>query len=262
MSSEQHYGQDKALQWRLYRSPARPSPTDLALYAAHIEPSGGFLLLGSTPELRSLARRHDKPLTAVDASVEAYRALEALVTVPGEERFVCSNWLEMDLGETFELVLGDGVINMLPPALHPALLERVAAHTRPGGLFILHAHAVTEPEMATPEEVIRWYRTSGMELYTATANHMCALWANPADGGVPTPDFLLRYRQLLVDGVIDPEEYRDVEAMLQGDALTLYLVDVDRVRALAGPFFELEAIHYSDDYGCPQAKPFLLLRRR
>ena len=128
-----------AERWHLNKPPARPSAGDVKIYQSFMRQPARTLLLGATPEIRSLARQHGHALTSVDVDDRVYRGLESLVTWPAgeKEEFVCADWLQMDLGKEFDLVIGDGSINMIPSPSHATFLQRVAAHTRPGGLVLL-----------------------------------------------------------------------------------------------------------------------------
>lgn len=82
-------------------------------------------------------------VTGVDFSERAVTQARALATELGlDARFVVSDVLELDLGETFDIVYTSrGVIGWLPDLRRWA--EVIAKHLRPGGFFYIHeAHPV------------------------------------------------------------------------------------------------------------------------
>lgn len=85
----------------------------------------------------SLARLGAR-VTGVDFSSPAVEQARALATDLGlDARFVVSDVLELDLGETFEIVYTSrGVIGWLPDLGRWAKV--IAKHLRPGGFFYIH----------------------------------------------------------------------------------------------------------------------------
>jgi hypothetical protein len=253
-----------AERWHLYKPPARPSAGDVAIYESFMAEPARTLLLGSTPEIRSLARRYRHRLTAVDVNEQVYHALAELVTHPGGEKasFVCRDWLQMDLGEEFDLVIGDGSINMLPPQTHETFLERLAAHMRPGQVLLLRAYVMDEPRIQTAEAVFERARELREDLYTATKIHLSLLWLDRETGEMSNALFWTKLQELHGQGVTTAEEHRSLGTIFAHDSLSVYFLSRPRFEAQTAPYFSLQDILYAGDYESHELKPIFCLRRK
>lgn len=256
------FDRDMAARWHRYRPPARPSASEVRLYEELMRVPADTLLLGATPEIRSLAHRYGHRLTAVDMNAEVFAGLQRLVSPPGRESFVCANWLEMELGAAFDLVVGDGSINMLPPGEHVPFIERVAAHTRPGGLAALHVHLLVPPPLPTVEEVFRKCGGGPGHIYEKTRHYLCLLWADPETGEVRNAACWHRLQQLRAEGVISEGDFAALREILEFDRLSVFFIRPERFRELVAPYFSIEAKLVADDYASAWVKPLFLLRRQ
>ena len=265
MTHDKHGAFDEimARRWDRYKPPTRPSPGDMAIYQAAMEQASDVLLLGCTPEVRGLARRLRKRLTVVDTNEQVYRALGSLVEGDAAcETFVKGDWLEMDFGRRFDLVVGDGSIGMLHPDLHQPLLRSLAGQIRAGGLLMLRATTHFEPPHSTPAEMVVWARGIPQDLYTVLKLPLSALSVDPMTGGQANADFLADCTQLWKQGLMTDAEYAPIEAMLAGDDVVTYRVDPETVASQAAPDFDLEEIAVAGDYLSGAHRPVLVLRRR
>jgi hypothetical protein len=255
---------DRAMaeRWRLYRPPARPSAGDVAVYRSLMQAPTRTLLLGATPEIRSLAHQLGHRLTIVDRSEAVYQALTSMVKPLGAEEFHCGDWLEAEGGEQFDLVVGDGSLNMLPWAMHARFIDRVAARTRPGGRVLLHVHLMREPVFATAEDVFERFRESSQHIYTATKLHLSMLLVDRETGEVSNADVWRTLLDLRARGAIDEEPFRTLRDILEDDALSVHFVQEARFRELVAPCFAVESVHCAGDYELHEAKPIFCLRRR
>ena len=258
------FDRDMAERWHLYKPPARPSPGDTAVYESFMREPMRTLLLGSTPEIRSLARRYGHHLTAVDLDPQVYRALERLVDSPGgeAERFVCCDWLEMELQLKFDLVIGDGSINMLPPCRHAKFLERLAAHSKRGSLLLLRSYLLEEPRFETPDEVFARFRDTEDDLYTATKIHLSQLWADRETGEMSNAVFWANLQELHNRGVTTEDEHRELGRILAEDTLSVYFVKRAEFEEQVAPYYVVEDILTAGDYESHEMKPILCMRRK
>lgn len=258
------FDREMAERWHLYRPPARPSPGDIAIYESFMCERARTLLLGSTPEIRSLARRYGHDLTAVDLDERVYRALEGLVDAPGgeAERFVSCDWLEMELRAKFELIIGDGSINMLPPHRHTRLFERLARHSEPGSLLLLRAYLLDEPRFSTPGEVFARFRGTKDDLYTATKIHLSLLWVDRETGEMSNAVFWANLQALHDRGVTTEDEHRELARIFAEDTLSVYFVKRADLEEQVSPYFVLEDTLTAGDYESHELKPILCLRRK
>jgi hypothetical protein len=135
-----------------YTAPMRPSPEDVQVIAeAADRQSGGgtrplrVLLLGVTPDIVHIKWPRGSFLLAVDHSPSMINGLWP-GDVPGVRQVVCGDWLDgLELGEPFDLVVGDGVPNLLsyPDGLHK-LMRRLDATLAALGVVILRAFVLPD----------------------------------------------------------------------------------------------------------------------
>jgi hypothetical protein len=251
-----------AERWGRYRPPARPSAGDLAIYRSLMQAPVRTLLLGATPEIRSLAHQLGHRLTIVDRSEDVYRALTSMVEPLGAEEFRCGDWLEAACGEQFDLVVGDGSLNMLPLHLHARFIDHVAARTKPGARALLHVHLVREPVFATAEAVFERFREGSQHIYTATKLHLSMLMLDRETGEVSNADVWTTILELHARGAIDESTFCALRDILEGDALSVHFVHESRFRELVAPLFDVESVHCAGNYELHEAKPIYCLRRR
>ena len=252
-----------ARRWSFYRPPARPSPGDFTIYEAAMADVGSVLLLGATPEIRALGRRLGNQIVAVDRDAQVYGALSDLVEGdPSLESFVETDWLHMDLGRRFDLVIGDGSMNMLHPDSHQVFLDNLARHVRPTGRLLLRTYVMAEPTLLTPRDVINHARESPDELYTAVKIHLSQLWLDRRTGALCNATFWGALQDIHRQGHTTEEEHDELAAILANDALTVYFVDPSRLTTLAAPAFDLEDVVAGGDYEASEQKPIFTLRRR
>jgi hypothetical protein len=255
---------DRAMaeRWHLYKPPARPSAGEVEIYRSFMREPRRTLLLGSTPEIRSLAQRYGHRLTVVDKDAAVYRALAQLTSPAGEATFIEADWLEMTLDARFELAIGDGAINMIPPSTHARFLERVATYLEPGGTLLLRAYILDEPRFSTPEQVFERFRDGGADIYTATKIHLSHLWIDRATRAMSNVVFWRNLRELHRQGVITDDEIRALGRILEDDALSVYFVARDQLEAQAAPYFTLEEVRSGGDYEASELKPIFCFRRK
>ncbi len=139
--------------WSSMPSPIRPSPEDQALWRDAVRadaprPGAEVLLLGSTPELRDIVhelsreRGLDLRLTGCDIDELFWRAMTRLCRDSSHESreretFIHGDWLELPARGRFDLVLGDGSLNMLGWDAMTRMVPKLAAHLRPRGRAVL-----------------------------------------------------------------------------------------------------------------------------
>ncbi|HET8624793.1 MAG TPA: hypothetical protein VFM14_14610 [Gemmatimonadales bacterium] len=262
------WNEERARNWHLFRPPARPSRAEVAHYAAVLAQAPrqcAWGLLGSTPELRSLAAAANQPLVCIDRDEMVFTTLTSLVGVPnGEERFVCSDWLSARLNQPLSIVMGDGSINMLPPDRHGPLLATVYDMLAPGGLALLRVHLAAPPRFPDPAAVFRAYRSAGggEPVFTATRTDLDMLWLEPGSLHLNFADCHARLERLYAQGVIRTEEFTGYHQLLRFNRIDFWYLARERFERLLAPWFDIEDIAHGCDYTLAAQHPLYTLRRR
>lgn len=119
--------------------------------------SGNLALLGCTLELRTLARNCGRHLTCIDHDERPYTSLIPMCYPPEDEDFIQGDWVEVDLPDRFDLVLGDGSINMLAKVRHQDFVNNLQRMLSPGGCLIHRMLVSDDSGFDSPEEIIYWY---------------------------------------------------------------------------------------------------------
>jgi len=168
--AREHYLKQFAQRWATVTPPMRPSHVELfryerALLGAKPREGATALILGSTPELRSLALKHHLATTGCDIDEGVWRALTSLRTITGEENFTHGNWLNLPETSRYDFILGDCSFNMLPWDEMQVLAAKVQALLPEDGVSIQRIQAA--PESLTLDmigQAVISYRRSGFEM--------------------------------------------------------------------------------------------------
>lgn len=138
-----------ARRWSAITPPVRPSAEDVgcferAILESRLGDGASALILGSTPELRSLAHTHRLATTCCDIDKNVYVAVSTLRTAQGEETFIHENWLNLTPPPQYDLIVGDLSLNMLTPQQIEELVPRLAALLSAGGVCVQRVNVVDE----------------------------------------------------------------------------------------------------------------------
>jgi hypothetical protein len=250
----------------LFEPPARPSAAEVAIYAERAGQeapgSDGWLLFGSTPEIRSLAARRGRPLVCIDSDPAVFRALGALVDSEGPHELVAGDWLEVDIDGRFDVAFADGSLNMLPRTAHAPFLRRVHALLADGGLALLRVHVASPPRFAQAAEVFAWHRehTSG-SLFSRTRTDLDMLWLDPDTLTVDFGDYHRRIHELHRRGEIRDAEREAYDRLLDFNRIRLHYTTREEFERLTAEIFEIEHVFTGDDYFGAGNHPVYALRR-
>lgn len=135
-----------AARWETVPRPIRLGPDDIGLYdralkAELLDEGTGVLLLGSTPELRSLVARHGHRITGADIDAVFWKAMSLLCSARGPESFIAGDWLALPRSPAWRVILADDALNMLAWADMQVMIARLANMLTPNGVFITRTQA-------------------------------------------------------------------------------------------------------------------------
>jgi hypothetical protein len=248
--------------------PARPSPGEVGDYERLLQ-SGGWIecpdwvLLGCTPEIRSLAARHRREILCIDQNPEVFDVLRSMVAPQYAEQFLCSDWLHAEIPAPVDIVLGDGSLNMVPRSQHESFLFKVSQMLRPGGAALLRVHVMGPPRFGTPEQVFEWYRANASTepVFSATRTDLDMLWLDRATGRLSFPDFHRKIRRLHRLGIITPEEFEAYDRLMGFNRINLYYVTREGFERAASAYFDVSEVCVAEDYTGSGNHPLYLLRK-
>jgi hypothetical protein len=109
-------GWNLASLWKDYKPPGRPSESEVKIFEECIKKYNpkSALVLGSTPEFRSLLHKYNIATTVVDYNKETYDILTKLVKNKGKEIFIANDWRKIPTTNNYDLIVGDLSLNCLP----------------------------------------------------------------------------------------------------------------------------------------------------
>ncbi|MEM2936114.1 MAG: class I SAM-dependent methyltransferase, partial [Candidatus Bathyarchaeia archaeon] len=130
--------------WKKTGSPYSASVNEQQIYdrffgeAAEHGDDPKMVVLGVTPELRKLGHKYGYQVTCVDFSPMWINAMDILMGEEGERDIIVRcNWLETPLEKgRYDVVVGDGSINMVELKDWDRLLKIIHDLLKPGGYFI------------------------------------------------------------------------------------------------------------------------------
>jgi hypothetical protein len=233
--AREHYLKFFAQRWAAVTPPMRPSREELVRYEKAMlraKPRDGAtaLILGATPELRSLVLKYHLATTGCDIDDNVWKALTSLRTVEGEEDFIHGNWLNLPESRQYDFILGDCSFNMLTWDEMQKLAAKVRALLKEDGVSIQRIQAA--PESLTLEmigQAVAAYRRGGFEMplffYLIFLGEALRNLFRPEMNNreffesfvLPhlTPEETARMRPALVDRKFGYAKWKDMRALLE-----------------------------------------------
>jgi SAM-dependent methyltransferase len=253
--------------WQAMVPPARPSKEMLSLYESsmlnlNLDKMGEWALMGCTPELRSLAGKYQRPLTCIDINSNSYTALTPLCDPPEKEQFVQGDWLETDMPEAFDLILGDGPMVMLPQEQYPELIDSMYRLLKPGGYVITRILSDDDQMYASAKEALDWYRDNykGKEPLACMLTDLWLICMDREAMAITKTDYVQWLNELYQDKIITQDEYKELDSPIMN--VDLHCTNRQYLERLLGDKFEILSIEKPTDFvgGCYY--PLYTLRKK
>jgi len=257
--------------WKKYLPPIRPAPEELAIFGRLLErelqnkrSNITVLILGSTPELRDLVLSHHLVPTVVDYSEANYLALTTLMAQRGKEHFVNQNWPNMEIGETFDVILSEAASTVVSCKMNDRFFERMHAHLKPDGVML--AKTWVRPNNQRPDMIalIADYRErlSHKDFYSAICLPLFVHFYDYEKEVVAVRYMSAQMKDLHDRGVITDSEWETIHRHeYKKVTLELYIPYIDDIRTLMSKHFYIEDIIPAGfDYS--EYHPIFVLRPR
>src|SRR3989344_5386642 len=111
--------------WKHAAHPARPCKEELQVFEKFIKEHKKVLILGATPELRDLCHKYNLQVSLCDINPVMIKEMSKLIKHKGKERIYIGNWLKIPTDDTFDLILAEQSMNIVPIKDWDAFLKEV-----------------------------------------------------------------------------------------------------------------------------------------
>lgn len=208
------------------------------------------LVLGATPELRDIVLSHGHTLTTVDRDEKAIKEKTAQMHYQNHpnEHIVVADWLTMNFPQnSFDVILGDGVLTALPTEHQKQLLDKLHTFLKPTGELLLREAAVLEnrPRYA-PSVHVHEFRTGqyslfdlffGLRLYNY---HFDSI--DEKTRKTYLKEFIDKTHEYVEQGLLSVKEQEQLEKIAEELEHTL-LVKSDLENLIKSVFYSKEVVH-------------------
>ena len=244
--------------WSRIKPPVRPSDDVNDYIRRQIKPRSRVLILGSTPEFRSLCHELDCEVIVADESRDIFENVSPLVTTKGPEKFLERSWKElrgMDLGCNY--VLADGSFNMMPLAAAGEVVDAISKNLAPLARALIHVHYRFPSQHKSPLEIINsCLETHAEELlfqntWVDLANYFC----DARTGGFRYAEWNRSIEKLHTDRQISPHQYRQLSLGLHD--IWIYMHPEFDFKSLWRDAFSLDDEFAPGDYANGHLHPVL-----
>jgi SAM-dependent methyltransferase len=255
---------------RLKQVPPRlPSADTLTLFDKILMPEATkyspskWGLLGCTPEIRTLAGRCPSKVTCIDHDQYAYSAYLPLCKPSEHEEFLCSDWLEINHQNAYDIVIGDGSMSMLPISNHEHFLKSVYQILKPGGLAVLRIFTYGKSVFKSPEDILKWYKTkmTDSQIDFATMFYFNFLWIDLETLRTSPEIVKINIKDLVDNKVLSEKEFNDLEQIDYGKVHLQYTLK-ELFESQIVSYFDIENIVHPEDYPDWQNTPIYSLRKK
>lgn len=159
-TGHQNYWNKMIGDWQKLKPPMRPSGRDLKIFEQFIKKylknkKGRVLVLGATPEMRSLAQKFGQEIVVVDLNLDMIHGLTGLVkNIKKQETWLKANWLNMPLKQNyFDLVLGDGVHAQTTMKEINIWWQHIKSVLKINGLFVQRIFGINSNYLPTGQKI-------------------------------------------------------------------------------------------------------------
>ncbi len=265
---------DFSRRYAYMRTPVTPSVNDVKIIEEYLkkiletnsQPS--VLILGATFAYRKMIAENNIPVTLVDLSRQMYdvnsKILDNELGCPERtEKLIIANWMEMDLHQEFDLIIGDFVVNNIKAELKEQFHAQIAKHMTPNGFFV--TRIMNQPRNLDPVEDM-FARFKDKEINRETTNEL--LFDALCHFGIDREKNILVNKQRWHKVVEAAEEYPFMKKLIKhceenvpmGDKEWSILSDADQEAELRNAY-KVCAIRYGKDYMYSDACPTYVLQR-
>lgn len=258
--------------WTNYVPPARPSCSEIALYTQYLRKLQKkkrelirLLILGSTPEFRDWGHQEGMNVTVVDYNRENYTVLGTFLRHKrAVEHFIESDWRSMHFDNTFDVIIGDHTIGVLPEQDIPKVLRSVAQALRRGGCFITKQYLRSGKKERTVETILRSYKHKfpNFNIQNVTVAEIVNSCASRNHGLFDFKKALEEIRVAWKKKIISGDECQIFENLNWANMkFNLFVPTRAGWEVMIASFFDIHAIEHSQDVYSKETPIYILQKR-
>lgn len=218
------------------------------------------LVLGATPELRDIVLSYGHRLVTIDMDSEHMEEKTHLMhykNSPLEERII-DNWLNIKFPkDSFDVILGDGVLTALNQKDQEKLLKLLKKILKPTGSLLLREEAETAKNIKFfPEAIVTNYRAGNFNLFDLffglRLHNKQYKAVDPKTQKIRLKDFLAKLEEYKKNNILSDKEFKELSEVAEELEHTL-LSKTEIEEILKGHFSPREIIH---DIGSGHLSPW------
>jgi hypothetical protein len=259
--------------WETLAPPFRPSAKEVSFYKTELEkrPTGSsVLVLGSTPELRTLAGRHTTHPVVADQSKHMLEAMSRFLDpgLPAREVWIDEEWTRLMHEATFDVILGDLVLRQFPIENQAAFLAKMHQMLSDDGVFITRVHFSQPYVQDDAAPLTAEFLAKARGKYSAPA--VCGFIAELLDATAEKADRRFSYENAMVflKDLLPTLSRREDRALVErilrrfSRGLTMSLAPQEEVRRAIEVYFTIRREYVASDYPHASHYPVLVLAKR
>lgn len=259
--------------WLSLSHPIRPSKGMLSLYEKNIatamegKPDPAWGLLGCTPEIRSIAGKYQAEIFCIDINPDAFYGFKEICAPSKYERFICADWLNINIDKSLDIVIGDGSMSMIPKEEHAKFLKNIHSIVKPKGYVLLRFNMINTLSFDNEEKIFEWYRRENRDksIYYSTKPYLYALWLNDESLKLSNSEFQEKIKSLHKDGIIYDEEFEEmIECMEKFKKFEVFVQYTKKeiFEKLIFDLFKIISVDYAGDYPLHTNHPIYFLQKK
>jgi len=227
-----------------------------------VQPGAHVLVLGCTPELRSICHRKGAKVVVLDRSREVYDNVDGMLNERGEEIFFQGDWRNFQTQLRFDFVFGHGSLSMLDFEGLEQVLQNVSSLLRPSGECVFQIHTYGAPRFSTAASVVDHFRAEHMhQIFTATWFDIANLVNDTSKGGFNYLAWKSQLANELKSGLLSQADYEALMKPLQGHDIDIFLHDESKLEAAFKKHFSRIERYHSKDYPRSEFHPIFAMVR-
>ncbi len=243
-----------AERWKKTGVPHRPSVNEQQIYskflgeAAERGDDPKMIVLGVTPELRKLGHKHGYQVTCVDFSPMFITAMDILMGEEGEKDIIVRcNWLETPLPRgQYDVVVGDGSMNMVELKDWERLLKIVHDLLKPGGYFVTRILVGMEDPISLLDALKRF----GKQLFRYPERYVGSLWYTTITPENTFGSYRLRepLEKLRENGDITDDEFNTISVWVgRAGKIDVYMIKQNHFEEILSKYFQVKGFDYDKE---------------